>query len=86
VRTNRSVAGQPPALRNRVPRASLWDTGRRAMQKVILISILFANVVIPLLAARERSAKRGLKKTLVYMVAFNVIYLLALMFIYPRLQ
>jgi hypothetical protein len=55
------------------------------MQKIILISILFADVLIPLWAARERNAIQGLKKTLFYMFIFNAVYLLLVMFVYPRL-
>jgi hypothetical protein len=56
------------------------------MQKALLISIAAATIMIPMWAARrERSARRGLRKTLAYMLAFNLVYLLALMFIYPRL-
>jgi hypothetical protein len=36
-------------------------------------------------AARDRSARRGLRKALVWMFAFDVCYLVAVMFIYPRL-
>ena len=57
----------------------------RTMQKLILVSILFANVAIPLWAARERNARRGLKKALFAMFVFDVVYMLAVMFIYPRL-
>ena len=55
------------------------------MQKLILISIVLANVAIPIWASRERGARRGLKKMLVAMVLFNLAYLLALIVIYPRL-
>jgi hypothetical protein len=55
------------------------------MQKLILVSILFASVGVPIWAARERSARRGLKKALFAMLVFDVAYLLAVLFIYPRL-
>jgi hypothetical protein len=55
------------------------------MQKLILISILFANVWIPVRASREPNAMVGLKKTLLYMVVFNAVYLLLVMFAYPRM-
>ena len=55
------------------------------MQKLILVSILFANVAIPLWAARERNARRGLKKALFAMLVFDVAYLVAVLFLYPRL-
>jgi len=55
------------------------------MQKLILISILFVDVLVPLWAARDRDAARGLKKALFYMCICNAIYLLLVMFVYPRL-
>jgi hypothetical protein len=55
------------------------------MQKLILISILLASAVIPARAARERSARRGLRKALFAMLVFYVLYVLALVFVYPRL-
>jgi hypothetical protein len=54
------------------------------MSKFILISILLGNVLIPLWAARDPSPIRGLKKALFYMCIYNVVYLLLVMFVYPR--
>ena len=54
------------------------------MRKLILISILFATVVIPVRAARGRSARRGLSKALLSMLVFYVFYLLAVVFVYPH--
>ena len=55
------------------------------MQKAILISIVAATIIIPMWAARDRSARRGLRKAMVWIAVFDVAYLLAVMFIYPRL-
>jgi hypothetical protein len=55
------------------------------VQKLILISIILANLLIPLWAARDRDGVRGLKKALFYMCVFNGIYLLLVMYAYPRL-
>ena len=55
------------------------------MQKLILISILFVDVFVPLWAARDPNAIRGMKKALFYVCIYNVIYLLLVMFVYPRL-
>jgi len=55
------------------------------MQKLLLISILFANVAIPIWGARDRSARRGLKKALLAMMVFDVAYLVGLLVVYPRL-
>ncbi len=56
------------------------------MQKAILLSILVAYVLIPALFARDPNAKRGLRRCLWGIVSFNILYLLALLFIYPRLD
>lgn len=55
------------------------------MRKLILISIVIATVVIPVRAARERSARRGLTRAIVAMLMFDVLYLLAVVFLYPRM-
>jgi hypothetical protein len=59
--------------------------GQLPMQKLILISILFVDVLIPIWAARDRSAIRGLKKALFSMCICNGIYLVLVLFVYPRL-
>jgi len=55
------------------------------MQKLILVSILFAGVAIPVWATSERSAVRGMRKALFAMLVFDVVYVLAVLFLYPRL-
>jgi len=53
--------------------------------KLLLVSIVLAAVVIPIRAARTRGARRGLRKAILWMVAFNLFYLFAVRIIYPRL-
>jgi hypothetical protein len=55
------------------------------MRKLLLISILVATIVIPMRAAAERNPRRALGKALAYTIAFNVVYWLLLLFLYPRL-
>jgi hypothetical protein len=55
------------------------------MQKLLLTSVLLASVALPMRAARDRSAVRGLRKTVLWTVAFNVLYLIAILYVYPRL-
>jgi hypothetical protein len=55
------------------------------MQKLILISLLVANVVIPVWGAREPNARRGLRKTVRGLLLFDLAYLIALCLLYPRL-
>jgi len=54
--------------------------------KLLLISILFATIALPLRAARDPSPVRGLRRTVVWLVGFNVFYVLAVVYLLPRLQ
>ena len=56
------------------------------MQKLILLSIVVIDVLIPIWAAREENPVRGLKKALFYMGICNLGYLLLVMFAYPRFE
>jgi hypothetical protein len=55
------------------------------MPKFILISILLVDVLVPIWAARDPNPIRGLKKAVFYMCICNAIYLLLVMYAYPRL-
>jgi hypothetical protein len=55
------------------------------MSKLVLLSILIATIALPARAAREKNARRGLKKAVIYMMLFNLFYLFALRFLYGRL-
>ncbi|MFN7981774.1 MAG: hypothetical protein U0Q11_07940 [Vicinamibacterales bacterium] len=55
------------------------------MRGMIVQSILLALMGIPIIAARDRSAVRGLKKALVLFAGFAVLYTLLLRFVYPHL-
>jgi hypothetical protein len=72
----------PASVRRVLARPSL---AVGAMQKLILVSILFANVFIPFRAARDPKPRRGLRKALVWMSLFDLAYLFALTVLYPRL-
>jgi hypothetical protein len=81
-----NVEATPTARRSFArTRCVCFGVGSRTMQKLLLVSILLANVAIPIWAARERNARRGLRKALVAMVVFDVAYLVGLLFVYPRL-
>jgi hypothetical protein len=56
------------------------------MKKLLLMSVLFATIGIPAVAAKDPNARRGLGKTVLYSVAFYVAYWLALMFVVGRLD
>jgi hypothetical protein len=55
------------------------------VRKLILMSVLFAMIVLPMRAAGDPSPSRGLRRTLVGIAAFNVLYWFALLFVVPRL-
>lgn len=55
------------------------------MRTLVLTSILFATVLLPLLFARSPRAQRALFELVVSMAGFAVLYLLALRYLYPRL-
>jgi hypothetical protein len=55
------------------------------MAKVILVSILVATIAIPMRAARDPSPARGLVRAALWFAVFDVLYLLATVYVYPRL-
>ena len=55
------------------------------MRNALLQSLMFALLVVPFVAARDPRPLRGLKKAVLWFVAFNLFYMFALRFIYPRL-
>ena len=55
------------------------------MQKFILISIILVTVLVPALAARERNSRLALQKMLAWTVLGIALYVLSLLFVYPRL-
>jgi hypothetical protein len=54
------------------------------MQKLILLSVIVASIVIPVRATREKNARAGLKKALLQMAIFNLVYLFLLIFVWGR--
>jgi hypothetical protein len=56
------------------------------MQKGLLISILFATVLIPLFAARGGSVKAAVRRSAIATGVFCVCYWLGLLFIYPSVS
>ena len=56
------------------------------MQKLFLISFIVAPIVLPMIAARDSSPVRGLRKALFWWAAFNAAYLLGYLVLYPRLS
>jgi len=56
------------------------------MRDLILRSVLIAMLVVPFVAAREPHPHRALAKGVLWFVGFNVLYMLALRFLYPVLS
>ena len=56
------------------------------MGKFILLSILIATVAIPMHTARDESPARGLRRTVLGLATFNLFYLLAVIYLLPRLS
>lgn len=55
------------------------------MAKFLLMSVIFGTIAMPVFAAREANPMRGLKKAVLLTFVFNLFYLFAVRFIYPRL-
>ena len=55
------------------------------MDKLLLMSVIFATVLIPLWTSRHPSPRVGIKYTVILMLGFNFIYLVALLKLWPRL-
>jgi hypothetical protein len=54
------------------------------MARFLLLSILVASVTIPVLSARDKSARRGLRKLLARIVPFVLLYWISVMFLTPH--
>jgi hypothetical protein len=54
------------------------------MSKLILLSVIIMTIALPAMAARERSPKKGLRKTILYICVFNALYLFGLLYLYGR--
>ena len=56
------------------------------MQKLLLVSILIATVWITLGWQPKVPVSEGVKRTVKWMVGFCVLYLIGLLYLYPRLE
>ncbi len=55
------------------------------MPKLLILSVVFAIIAIPVAASADRRPVRGLRRALVYTLGFNFAYYLALRYVLPRL-
>jgi hypothetical protein len=58
---------------------------KATVQKLVLMSVIFASIIIAARAARMKSAHAGLKKTLVQAALYNLFYVFLLMYVVGRL-
>jgi hypothetical protein len=56
------------------------------MAKLLLLSVIVGVIAIPILSAGDANPRRGLRKTVAIVAVFNLLYLLAIRFIYPHLN
>ena len=55
------------------------------MEKILLISFVFAPIVLPIVAAKDPSPVRGMRRALLWWVVFNAGYLMFYRFVWTRL-
>jgi len=55
------------------------------MAKLVLLSIVAVTIVLPAIAASERNPRLALQKALAWTLVGIFAYLVAVVFIYPRL-
>jgi hypothetical protein len=55
------------------------------MAKLLLFSAVLAMIAIPVVASRAKSGQRGLRWTVLGILFFNIFYVFAIRYIYPRL-
>jgi hypothetical protein len=53
------------------------------MKSLLLMSVLFADLLIPVLAARDKHPRRGLKRMLLLLLIFNGLYVIYLTQFHP---
>jgi hypothetical protein len=55
------------------------------MSKLVLLSILFATVALPLYASKAERPGRALRNSVFLLLAFNAFYLVAVRYLYARM-
>jgi 8-oxo-dGTP diphosphatase len=55
------------------------------LAKILLLSVVIAMMAIPILSARDTNPRRSVRKVILLIFVFNLFYLLAVRFIYPRI-
>jgi hypothetical protein len=52
--------------------------------KLILLSILLMSILIPARAAAAKDPRKGLKRALIQMALFDLVYVLSVTYVFPR--
>jgi hypothetical protein len=55
------------------------------MAKLLLMSVVLATAIIPAIVARDPKPRRALRRAMFGMVAFNAIYAVLVIFVYPQI-
>ena len=55
------------------------------MKKFLLLSIILAAIAIPARNSKVKNARAGLRKTLIHTLAFNLIYLFLILYVWHRI-
>jgi len=53
------------------------------MKSLLLISVLIAALAIPAMAARDPNPRRGVKRMVLLLLAFNAVYLAYITLVHP---
>jgi hypothetical protein len=56
------------------------------MKKFLLMSVLYAIIVLPSLAAREPNAVRGIKRAVAMFVAYNFLYAFLVLVVWTAME
>ena len=56
-----------------------------SVAKILLMSVVLMTAAIPAVTARDVMPRRGLRRAIFGLVAFNVVYALLVMFVYPQI-
>jgi len=53
------------------------------VKSLLLISVLLASLAIPIVSARDQNPRRGLKRMVLLLLAFNLLYVAYLTMVHP---
>jgi hypothetical protein len=56
------------------------------MRNLVLLSVVIASLMIPILSALSANSRRGFLRAVSIAAAFNLFYLLLLLYVYPHLN